>query len=647
MVFAITSPVPFTSIMLAVGLGLAPARAQVLPEEDYHQHALIAAEALQQWYNPQGLWDTTGWWNAANCLDDLESVITEENGGPMLQVIPATYERNSGKHFLNDFYDDEGWWALAWLRAYDLTGDPRYLATAQTIFTDMTGGWDDHCGSGIWWKKDRHYKNAIANELFLLVAVRLNERTPGDKHPVDYLAWAQREWTWFQASGMINPRHLVNDGLNDQCENNHRTTWTYNQGVLIGGLTELYKVTGDPAYLAEASALAEASLAALTDAGGVLCEPREAERGLPGRDLPQFKGIFVRYLAGLYEVAGRPALRDFLVRNAQSVWQKDRDADNHFGGRWRGPVDTVDAARQSSALSLFTALAAPVTANCPFAAGAGGSQFNHQVGVAAGALAWKCDPTNATHAGYLLSGPFLASLSAGIHTVHFRLSLDALNSSAAKLVTLDVRENSAGTILASRDVAATEFTEVNRAQDFAVTFTNASPGDPLEFRAWWHNPPHAPALTLTDVTVDGFQNWTAANLSHEVGRLDAYGNWSVNPWQDHLSGCLVRGPGAAHLPPGINAAQFELKLDHLSPDKSTVATISVVDLNTWQPVALRALSQRDFPTVLWQTFPLRFNVVAGHRYDFRTFWRHSLTAPWLTQRCVVVRCVVVRSAGVE
>ena len=642
MVFAITSPVPFTSIMLAVGLGLATARAQVLPEEDCHQHALIAAEALQQWYNPQGLWDTTGWWNAANCLDALESVITAENGGPLLQVIPATFEHNAGKNYLNDFYDDEGWWALAWLRAYDLTGDPRYLATAQTIFTDMTGGWDDHCGGGIWWKKDRHYKNAIANELFLLVAVRLSERTPGDNHPGDYLAWAQREWAWFQASGMINPRHLVNDGLNDQCENNHRTTWTYNQGVLIGGLTELYKVTGDPSYLTEASALAEASLAALTDAGGVLCEPRETERGLPGRDLPQFKGIFVRYLAGLYEITGRPALRDFLVRNAQSVWQKDRDADNHFGGRWRGPVDTVDAARQSSALSLFTALAAPVTANCPFAAGAGGSQFNHQVGVAAGALAWKCDPTNATHAGYLLSGPFLASLSAGIHTVHFRLSLNALNSSAAKLVTLDVRENSAGTILASRDVAATEFTEVNRAQDFAVTFTNASPGDPLEFRVWWHNSPHAPALTLTDVTVDGFQNWTAANLSHDVGRLDAYGNWSVNPWQDHLSGCLVRGPGADHLPPGINEAQFELKLDPLSPDKSTVATISVVDLNTRQPVALRALSQRDFPTVLWQTFPLRFNVVAGHRYDFRTFWRHSLTAPWLTQRCVVVR-----SAGVK
>jgi hypothetical protein len=142
MVFAITSPVPFTSIMLAVGLGLATARAQVLPEEDYHQHALIAAGALQQWYNPQGLWDTTGWWNAANCLDALESVITAENGGPLLQVIPATYERNSGKHFLNDFYDDEGWWALAWLRAYDLTGDPRYLATAQTIFADMTGGWE-------------------------------------------------------------------------------------------------------------------------------------------------------------------------------------------------------------------------------------------------------------------------------------------------------------------------------------------------------------------------------------------------------------------------------------------------------------------------------------------------------------------------
>ena len=70
---------------------------------------------------------------------------------------------------------------------------------------------DGTCGGGIWWSKDRKYKNAIANELFLSVAAKLALHTFGKQRKL-YLTWADREWRWFLYSGMMNAGNLVNDG---------------------------------------------------------------------------------------------------------------------------------------------------------------------------------------------------------------------------------------------------------------------------------------------------------------------------------------------------------------------------------------------------------------------------------------------------
>src|ERR1700694_1698113 len=106
---------------------------RVMPGDDFNANASIAAESLQRWYNSKGLWDTTGWWNAAHCVEAIENAIVANNGGQYRDVLAKTFRRNSGKNFLNEFYDDEGWWALAWIRAFDLTGDLRYLKMAKTI----------------------------------------------------------------------------------------------------------------------------------------------------------------------------------------------------------------------------------------------------------------------------------------------------------------------------------------------------------------------------------------------------------------------------------------------------------------------------------------------------------------------------------
>lgn len=315
----------------------------------YIDYVASASETLQQWYDPTtGLWQTTDWWNAANALGALIDYMSITHTNAYLNVVANTFDKNKGSNFLNKYYDDEGWWALTWIKAFDLTGDVRYLIMAETIFIDMTGGWDDTCNGGIWWTKDRKYKNAIANELFLAIGAKLYLRSSTQ----DYLAWAQRDWTWFASSGLINAKHLINDGLNGACANNNGTTWTYNQGVILGGLADLHKITQNPAYLTAAEAVADATITTLASASGILTEPGEPHCDANGA---QFKGIFIRNLAYLYLNGGKPAYKAFILKNADSIWQNNRNATNQLGLCWTGPFDTPDAARQTSALDALNA----------------------------------------------------------------------------------------------------------------------------------------------------------------------------------------------------------------------------------------------------------------------------------------------------
>jgi predicted alpha-1,6-mannanase (GH76 family) len=329
---------------------------------DYRGYAAAAAAGLQRWYRPRtGRWRTAGWWNAANALTAVVRY-TQCTGDPAYVGVTATTFRAARRWragFTNSYYDDNGWWGLAWLAAYDLTGEPSYLDAARAIFGHNTAGWDGTCRGGLWWSTARGYKNAITNELFLTLAARLHQRQPGDGR---HLAWALRAWEWFAASGLIGPRGLVNDGLTRGCVNNGGTTWTYNQGVILGGLAALYEITGDRAYLDVAERIAGAVLRELTTppsarVPGILTEPHERATAPRDRDRPQFKGIYARYLCDLWRLSPSPAHRAFILRNASSIWDNGRSGDL-FGLCWAGPFDRADASRQCSALDVLTAAVA-------------------------------------------------------------------------------------------------------------------------------------------------------------------------------------------------------------------------------------------------------------------------------------------------
>jgi predicted alpha-1,6-mannanase (GH76 family) len=325
-------------------------------QPDYRARAAAGASALQRWYRPRtGEWKTTGWWNAANALTAVIRYTRHTGDQAHASVIETTFRAAQRKKpgFINMYFDDNGWWALAWVDAYDLTGDDRYLDAARTIFAYNLTGWDDTCGGGVWWNTGRKYKNAITNELFLTLAALLHQRTPGDQ---EYRSWALREWDWLTARALIGPSGLINDGLTADCVNNGAITWTYNQGAVLGGLAALYDITGDRAYLTHGEFIADATLSGLTSPLGILTEPCESSRC--DGDQTQFKGIFVRYLHEFCLRSDRPAYRAFILANADSIWDNARNAADQFGLRWGGPFDKADASRQTSALEAIIAAAA-------------------------------------------------------------------------------------------------------------------------------------------------------------------------------------------------------------------------------------------------------------------------------------------------
>lgn len=380
----------FTSVHSLLFLSAAVAADSA--SQRYESEAGLALNTLQKWYNKTtGIYDTTGWWNSANCITVLgnlaaadpsskinvssvfaHSFVAAQNYGLQMSkvVLPnflpqsfygsskpgvATAAILNPAGFLNDYYDDEGWWALCWIQAYDVTNDIKYLHTAVTIFEDMKNGSTTPCSngtSGIWWDKNHTYVNAIANELYLSVGSHLANRMSNKQY---YLDIALNQWAWFQKSGMINSKNLINDGLR-RCSNNGGTVWSYNQGVILGALVELNHALPDAAYLATAKTIATAAIANLSDSNDVLHDPCEPNCGADGS---QFKGIFMRNLQKLHEAAPAAEFLKSIAANAASIWAYDRNPANELSTMWSGPfVSPANASTQSSAMDALVAAVA-------------------------------------------------------------------------------------------------------------------------------------------------------------------------------------------------------------------------------------------------------------------------------------------------
>ncbi|KAI9713411.1 MAG: hypothetical protein M1820_000793 [Bogoriella megaspora] len=340
-------------VTLLASLSLAASKAE------YLNNAINASNVLQEvYYNTtSGLWGET-WWNSGNALTVTADLVKHypDALSAAENIFATTFQnapgRGGGQGWTNTYYDDEGWWALGWIDAYDVTQNGDYLQAAIDTYNDMQGGNGATCG-GHWWNKSDCCNTAIANELYMSVAAHLAKRTSGDAQS-GYIQDAQNEWNWFKNSGLIDADNIIHDGLDlTTCQvPSGSATFTYNQGVILGGLIALNDVAPDTSYLQQASLIANAAITHLVNSDGIMVEYGNSLT--PDENGSQFKGVFARNLMRLQKVQPEDKFVTFLQKNADSMWANGRDASTGLiGPDWQGPYEDQTMSSQDSAVSLL------------------------------------------------------------------------------------------------------------------------------------------------------------------------------------------------------------------------------------------------------------------------------------------------------
>jgi predicted alpha-1,6-mannanase (GH76 family) len=294
----------------------------------------------------------TSWWQAAIAQSTLETYEQDTGDTTYSGDIADTYDLyhlidpSLQPDFEDHFIDDTGWWGVAWLQAYLLTGDSSYLQTAEADVSYMHQYWNTDasaCGGvgGVWWEVTSSGPTgrvAISNELFLELSAWLYNVTGN----ATYLSWAEAEWSWFSQTGFITSSNLVLDNYESDTDCQLIAPYfTYNQGVILAGLGQLYLATKNASLLTEAENIATAAIAHLAPTGVLAdtCQPSSCDG-----DMTSFKGIFVRNLRMLATIAGTSQYNSFLSAQAASIEAHDTNGSSQMGLNWSASVSACPSA---------------------------------------------------------------------------------------------------------------------------------------------------------------------------------------------------------------------------------------------------------------------------------------------------------------
>jgi hypothetical protein len=215
------------------------------------------------------------------------------------------------------WFDDNGWWGIAFVNAYRATGNRRYLRDAEHALRYIAAaGWDPN-GGGIWWNTDHPYKSGPALAADTLLATLIYQE---DKSSFA-LSEARQFIAWANGSGFSASEGLYADSSVSA------TPVDYVEAPLIYAQALLCHLTGAADECVRARQVMNTSLQRF----GVVLDFS-----------PQYDAIYLQWLLALYALEGDASLYRIAAENARDAQTHALNSEGLYMLSWNG--ETLPAA---------------------------------------------------------------------------------------------------------------------------------------------------------------------------------------------------------------------------------------------------------------------------------------------------------------